>query len=194
MRYQSAFSLTETLVAISIVLVLAALSFSGLGEVRRRSYEAACASNLRQAHLATMLYREAHDGGAADVGSLYAMGYPPDIVNPATLDPYVGHRALFTCPHPKRWAGVRFPDYEYALLLLSERDSGQYLAGVLDRYGSRIPLYRDLNHNDHAMVSVFAPRVRKRLLYINIGGSFVGKHVTSSFEESTGIDPYELSD
>ncbi len=58
---RNAFTLIEMLVVISIIAVLVALSFPVLSSIRKKGYQAACVSNIRQALTATLL--AANDNG-----------------------------------------------------------------------------------------------------------------------------------
>jgi prepilin-type N-terminal cleavage/methylation domain-containing protein/prepilin-type processing-associated H-X9-DG protein len=61
-RAERAFTLIELLVVISIIAVLAALLMPAIRMVREMALGTACASNLRQIHLAAALYSQDWDG------------------------------------------------------------------------------------------------------------------------------------
>ena len=60
--HRRAFTLTEILVVLTIIGILAALLFPAFNAVRRRSYQTTCASNLKQLGLAVSLYQQDYDG------------------------------------------------------------------------------------------------------------------------------------
>ena len=73
-----AFTLIEILVAISIVLVLAAICFPVFASVKKSANRASCVSNLHQIGMAIALYREKWDG--AEQGTPSQMGLPTELV------------------------------------------------------------------------------------------------------------------
>ena len=74
---RKAFTLTEILVVISIIILLASLSFPLFQRAKFSANKTACISNLRQIGVAINLYREQHDG--TDGGTAAAMGLPEEI-------------------------------------------------------------------------------------------------------------------
>lgn len=59
---KQAFTLTETLVAIGVIALLAAISLGALSGARVRAWSSQCASNQRQIGMALQLYTHDHDG------------------------------------------------------------------------------------------------------------------------------------
>ena len=80
---KKAFTLTEILVVIAIIAVLASLIFPVAQSAKARAKESACMSNLHQIYVAMQMYRE-------DFGE-----YPPTPGKPFILDsPYLGGSRL----------------------------------------------------------------------------------------------------
>ena len=63
---KSGFTLIELLVVIAIIAILAAMLLSALSRAREKARQAKCMSNLRQLHLAYMMYAEDYDGRSVD--------------------------------------------------------------------------------------------------------------------------------
>lgn len=95
-NHRSAFTLTELVVAIAVLAILAGLLFPVLGKVRERSHANTCAANLKQIGLALQNYAHDHQGG-----------YPP--IRPLndnsdcslwadSVFPYLKQSSIFWCP------------------------------------------------------------------------------------------------
>lgn len=69
------FTLAETLVVVSILMLAAALLTPVVLRAKEASKQSACASNLQQRHLAMSIYRERYDGSSL-YGNCAAMGLP----------------------------------------------------------------------------------------------------------------------
>lgn len=85
LRRVRGFSLVELLVTVTIIGLLAALSFPSLNRARERARIAGCASNLSQIGKAMMLYAADNDGcfpPARESGLPWPMAYWPYKVNP----------------------------------------------------------------------------------------------------------------
>lgn len=63
----SGLTLTELLVVILIVALLVAIMLPVVWQVRKRSYQTVCTSNLRQLAAVVSMYREDHDGSLPDL-------------------------------------------------------------------------------------------------------------------------------
>ncbi len=101
-RTRRAFTLTEILVAISIVGVLASIVLSTASRVRTEGYRVKCASNLRQINIAMQAYCAEHDG---QLPARCEAGSPPFTTEMAT-----GRRITFSPPFwPPTWASPRPP-------------------------------------------------------------------------------------
>lgn len=60
-KQAAAFTLTELLISLGIILVFASCLFSGLGTVRSKMQQAACLSQMRQIGLAVLTYANEND-------------------------------------------------------------------------------------------------------------------------------------
>ena len=103
MRPGRGFTLIELLVVIAIIAILAAILFPVFAGARRKAYQAACFTNLRQLQLALRQYASDHDGRfpvqvrwEGDrpwrwVNAIYRYGYSKTVyacpLNPVTADP-----------------------------------------------------------------------------------------------------------
>ena len=94
------FTLIELLVVVAIIAVLASLLLPALSRARWMAKRISCASNMRQAGIAYMVYEEEQ----ATFPNNAAL---PEEVNPALLD-YLGDPAVMYCPDRDM-----FEDYKY---------------------------------------------------------------------------------
>lgn len=62
MRRENAFTLIELLVVIAIIALLLAILLPSLGRVREQAKAVRCSSNLKNIHLAVLMYAEDNDG------------------------------------------------------------------------------------------------------------------------------------
>jgi type II secretory pathway pseudopilin PulG len=74
-----AFTLTETLVVIAVIVLLAGLLMPVLGQVRQKAKMSNSMSNLHQLYLGLSMYRE-ESGIAAEYGTAAAMGLPSNLM------------------------------------------------------------------------------------------------------------------
>lgn len=106
-----AFTLTELLVVVAIIGVLAALVFSGIGKMRENSRSARCLSNLRQQGLAITAYAADNKGcgypvyrdsqgphWGAQIHVLVAGGYVTETGGDSLTDPVASTDSIFSCP------------------------------------------------------------------------------------------------
>jgi prepilin-type N-terminal cleavage/methylation domain-containing protein len=105
----AAFTLIELLVVIAIIALLAAIIFPVFTQVRRKSYQTTCLSNLRQIGMATLMYGQDYDdmlpwaGDPSDVGgawadspdALFFVGMKPQH---EILYPYTKDNNIWKCP------------------------------------------------------------------------------------------------
>jgi len=73
MKRRYGFTLIELLVVVAIIAILAAMLLPALSQARERAKQAVCIGNLRQLHLATMMYCDDNEG------------YLPAVYNPTIL-------------------------------------------------------------------------------------------------------------
>jgi prepilin-type processing-associated H-X9-DG protein len=86
----------ELLVVIAGIVILAALLFPLLAQVRARAHQAACVSNLTQIARAGLLYLDDND---ERFPSCYASAAPPYYIDPRTLlQPYLKSWEVLYCP------------------------------------------------------------------------------------------------
>lgn len=88
MKRQRGISLIELIVAIAIILTVFAIVFPAYSSVRKSSKKVATISNLRQIHLAALIYQGNENGGGI-YGSLEAMRLPD-------LDDLVADKSVFS--------------------------------------------------------------------------------------------------
>lgn len=97
----SAFTLTELLVVLAIVIALVGVLLPVLRSARQAGYKTVCASNMRQAHLATYLYVADYDDRLVPVNHQPA-GIPNSRNDRTWVQlvlPYVaGQFSVFRCP------------------------------------------------------------------------------------------------
>jgi prepilin-type N-terminal cleavage/methylation domain-containing protein len=99
------FTLPELLVVVGVIAILAAILFPVLATVKASAKQAACASNFRQAHMASMLYVGDYDDRFMPVN--YEL---PDLEREVQKDrtwvqlllPYVEEFGIFRCPENVR--------------------------------------------------------------------------------------------
>ena len=97
---QAGFSLTELLVVLAIITILAAILFSVFAHTREQGRQAACLSNMKQLTLALDLYRSDYDGANPGPGrpAEYCQGtplaatYPPWMAGTRTSMPIPAQR------------------------------------------------------------------------------------------------------
>lgn len=117
------FTLIEVLIVIGVIAALAAILFPVFLAVRERARATACASNLRQLHLAFSQYASDNNGYvppyiAPDPVQLPVLGknvpWPDqssDLI--ASLGPYTHSAAVWSCPSDSFQGGSRLTSYYY---------------------------------------------------------------------------------
>ena len=95
MRRKLGFTLTELLVAVGIVAVIAAILFPVFASARRKAWMTECASNLHQVGLALHQYANDSDGDYPPDDPL--LSHSPHLVW-TLLTPYTHNADVFHCP------------------------------------------------------------------------------------------------
>ena len=116
MNKRRAFTLTELLVVIAVIAILAAILLPTLGRAKLSARRITCVNNLRQLGLAAQMYWDDHDGdafryitGATNGGTVYWFGWIEPWVpgnegqrafdaSMGALYPYLGGRGVEVCP------------------------------------------------------------------------------------------------
>lgn len=98
-----AFTLTEILVVLSIIGILAAISFALFSRQRESAYRTQCQHNLSQMYKAMQMYVQDHDSR-----------YPPYPTWSSALEPYIKSAATFVCPSVSEHDSYH-PDVDYEL-------------------------------------------------------------------------------
>lgn len=157
LKKKGAFSLTEVLVVIVIIAILASLFMPAAGGAKRASWKVVCASNMRQVFLAMKLYED-------DYGS-----FPPGSVVWPAFQPY--YPTVLKCPASPAESG----EFDYLMM-------GGPIGGVagfdaalqecLDIRGGDFPLVRDKNH----IVRTNMLHPESRLFLLRGNGAFSSVH------------------
>ncbi|MBM3472557.1 MAG: prepilin-type N-terminal cleavage/methylation domain-containing protein [Armatimonadetes bacterium] len=90
------FTLTELLVVIAVIAVVAAILFPVLQSVRHKAWESVCSGNLHQLSLAVEMYLQ--DNDETFPVSYVATGTEPYASWREAAQPYVRNRSVLTCP------------------------------------------------------------------------------------------------
>lgn len=93
-----AFTLTEVLVVVAILAILAAILFPVFRRARLSAYQASCTSNLRQASAALNLYMDASDGKYPMTAWPSPPYHPARAVAPITGGPGTPATGILRCP------------------------------------------------------------------------------------------------
>ena len=91
------FTLTELLVVIAVIAILAALLLPALAKAKEKGRQISCINSVRQQTLAVLMYADDHAGVLPPTAYLDSLGNTVDW--PQLLDPYLNHVAkLHLCP------------------------------------------------------------------------------------------------
>jgi prepilin-type N-terminal cleavage/methylation domain-containing protein len=164
-----AFTLTELLICIAIILVLIGLVFPSVMEAKRSSQETVCMSNLRQIQQALAIYRTDY-GGDGLYGPASQMGLPlpsTDLIRVLKLP-----LAVFHCPAPPN---VMSPKQAVYVAMYDDPPSsgkgsgwGDYVRAVSEN----AVLFADMNHGDRS-VPISSPFYVHKGIGVRLSGSIV---------------------
>ena len=114
-RRQDGFSLTELLVVIAIVAVLAAIIIPAVGRIRLSAQNSTCISNLRQLHMAGMLWVNENNGKMPrEKWWIYDFAPYLDMPNPSRWEKGMG--SPYCCPATdEQYPSIQNYDWTYAM-------------------------------------------------------------------------------
>jgi prepilin-type N-terminal cleavage/methylation domain-containing protein len=137
-KHGRAFTLTEIIVVIGIVVILSAIAFPVAVESKKRADRAHCVSNLKQMASMLLLYRSEYDG--ADQGTPAEMGLPN-----WSFAQLFGNKS----PAPCRGHNPKGNDYIRAHPADPYREASlEQWRKDLDKYGGAVIVIYDTNHQD----------------------------------------------
>lgn len=114
-------TLIELVLVIGIIALLIGIVWAVLSPIREKGRQAVCMSNLKQIHLALMMYRENWHGTHPAEGVLpHQLGLPVVPDYHLALLPYIKSKDVFVCPNDYEYhkTGIlsyvwHFPPYPY---------------------------------------------------------------------------------
>lgn len=192
MSRRRGFSLLELLVGMAVVIVIASIVYVIGAPAKKRAYEGVCASHLSSLHQALMLYRVDYGGADYVVGDVPRLGLPPGWSNPdaPTIEPRFGTIDMWRCPAPKLKENY-LPQY-YFLVFPPDSPYPNSFEENTARYRDELPILLDPNHNDPLRVNIYFPRIKKRIIFIDMAGRLTSKTVTRAYRGSWYIPFFEL--
>ncbi|CAN5679185.1 hypothetical protein BH11ARM2_BH11ARM2_21070 [soil metagenome] len=133
------FTLTELLVVVLIITVLASLLFPAFSGAKSKAHETACVSNIRQIHAALTLYHADYDE------------YPPNNLGWPGLKPY--YPTLLRCSVTPPDEHINFSYLIYGSfpgppINKAEAEINDRFIQCRDARGSAFPLVYDFNHRN----------------------------------------------
>jgi prepilin-type N-terminal cleavage/methylation domain-containing protein len=151
-----AFTLTEILVVLAIILALIALLFPVFTQAKESAHRTSCESNLRQTGLALELYRSEYDG--AELGTAAQMGLPQYVL------PSLTAMKCSSNPHPENWPYIQlWQGYVSS-------DPNDTWRSLVTRCQSGTPMVVDVNHNDPD-IPMFSPYFKRLGIVLCLDGS-----------------------
>lgn len=162
MKRRRGFTLTEILVVLAILAILAALLFPVLMRAKGRAKETVCASNMRQLYVAIELYRQDWETGG---GSTPALGFPTAQAFGA-IQWKLFKKGHEICPaSPWGSLGGYFYLPQWSFPVYGEPSSFDYVK-YYEQEGPNAYVLADLNHNNpkdghgyaHSTIKVTAVR------------------------------------
>lgn len=136
------FTLTEMLIAVGVITIVAGLSYPVFQKARERSKMSSCSATLRQIGVALALYRESEGGNA--VGTPSQMGLPPDPISLWETD-YIPIELFWECKGHSPGGAL------YSFNFPSAHDSKvrhENWAAYSRKHGEAVVTFYDLNHQE----------------------------------------------
>ena len=142
-RHSSAFTLTELLVVIGVVAVLAALAYPAFQRVIEAGRATACTSNLRQLGTALALYLGENNNTMPTLKTARASLADDVPVIDNTLDRYAPAKGVFACPADKGgFAAKTGTSYIWNVTLNGQALASLNFLGLVEDH-SHIPIMSD---------------------------------------------------
>lgn len=141
---QKAFTLTEIVVSVAVLSIVAAIAYPVLANAKKSAAKAECLSNMHQLSLALALYRSDHAG--ASTGSWQSMGMPVGSGLDDLLNPLFSKRCKGELPLRER-AGA--PPYLYFSWYVSKPKTWSELTNLV---GEQVVIVGDVGHNPRSEI------------------------------------------
>ncbi len=118
---RAAFTLTELLVVVAIIAILAAILFPVFARARERARQTSCVSNLKQIGLGLKQYAQDYDGSYPEkstvLGNSFLRAADDPQSLPHVLEPYIKGHQIWVCP--SGWEDLQKAGNTYAYYLSS---------------------------------------------------------------------------
>lgn len=181
---QRGLTLMEVLIAVSIIAIVAGITFVVATKVKRQMQMTTCVSHFQKIHSALMLYRVEY--GVVNYGDYKALGLPTDVYFGYGKDKVlIADYGDWICPTPLPNRGGYWPHYEYLPIY-------DDFADAYAKYRGKTPLVLDYNHNNWAETSLYEPNLPKRIVFVDFEGKVTNKIVTSKIWYYYNFDFFEL--